>query len=152
MGSNTGRTVSVHYTGTLEDGSVFDSSREREPFTFVAGSGHVIPGFEAAVADLAVGDTVTVVIEPEQAYGEYYLDQVKTLPAEIFGSAIPLAGERIFLQTPDGPCAATAKGASMKGVEVDFNNPLAGKTLTFEIEMLDVQDTPVSDGEEETTD
>ena len=153
MASNTGRTVVVHYTGTLEDGSVFDSSKEREPFEFVAGSGQVIPGFDAAVADLAVGDTVTVVIAPEQAYGERFDEEVQTVPVEIFNGQIPPAGQIVMLETPEGQqIAATSVGASMKGVELDFNHPLAGKTLTFEIEMLDVRDAPAQEEEEETTD
>jgi len=153
MASNTGRKVFVHYTGTLDDGSVFDSSREREPFAFVAGSGQAIAGFDAAVADLAVGDTVTVTVEPEQAYGERYPDEVQTLPLEVFQGQIPPAGQMVMLQTQDGQqVAATALGASMSGVELDFNHPLAGKTLTFEIEMIDVQDAPEADDDEATTD
>ena len=153
MASNTGRKVFVHYTGTLDDGSVFDSSREREPFAFIAGSGQAIAGFDAAVADLAIGDTVTVTVEPEQAYGERYPDEVQTLPLEVFQGQIPPAGQMVMLQTQDGQqVAATALGASMSGVELDFNHPLAGKTLTFEIEMIDVQDAPEADDDEATTD
>lgn len=146
MVSNTGRTVFVHYTGTLEDGSVFDSSRERDPYAFVVGEGTMIAGFEDAVTDMAVGETKTVVIEPDHAFGPHYPDEVQTLPLKTFEGQIPTAGQVIMLQSEDGQqVGATVLNVGMDGVEVDFNHPLAGKILTFEIEMIDVQDTASSD-------
>ncbi len=91
MSETTGeKTVKVHYTGSLDDGSVFDSSREREPFEFVVGAGQVISGFDEAVADMAVGDTKTVKISSEEAYGPFVQERVFEVGHDQFAEGVKL--------------------------------------------------------------
>ena len=136
-----GKRVNVHYTGSLDDGSVFDSSRGGVPFAFTLGKGEVIPGFDAAVAGLEVGGTVTVTIPAAQAYGEYseqYVLRAKRsdIPPEI----VPEIGMELTIHQDDGssvPVRVTE--LSPTHVTLDANHPLAGKDLTFEIELLSVE-------------
>ncbi|MBL0174155.1 MAG: peptidylprolyl isomerase [Ignavibacteria bacterium] len=136
-----GHRVSVHYTGSLDDGSVFDSSRGGAPFAFTLGKGEVIPGFDAAVMGLEVGGTVTVTIPAAQAYGEYseqYVLRAKRsdIPPEI----VPEIGMELTIHQDDGssvPVRVTE--LSPTHVTLDANHPLAGKALTFEIELLSVE-------------
>ncbi len=127
-----GDTVAVHYTGTLDDGSEFDSSEGRDPLTFVVGSGQVIAGFDDAVRGLAVGETRTVRIEPENAYGEVDPTRVLEVP-------IDQAPEGVQV----GDVLSTSTGQQVEVVEVtdevfrvDANHPLAGEALTFEVELV----------------
>ena len=127
-----GETVQIHYTGTLDDGSVFDSSRERGPFSFVLGAQDVIAGFDAAVRGMRVGETKTVRIEPAQAYGERTDDLVFNVPRDQLGSEISVGDA---LQSDSG-AQATILAVSEETVSLDANHPLAGLALTFEIELL----------------
>jgi FKBP-type peptidyl-prolyl cis-trans isomerase 2 len=135
-----GDTVRVHYTGTLEDGSQFDSSREREPMEFALGQGQLIAGFEKAVYDLGVGETCTVVLPPEEGYGEVNPDMVQDVPREMMPEGIELK-EGIVLQgkADDGRVDTfTVVAFTEEKVTLDANHPLAGKALTFEIELLEI--------------
>lgn len=135
-----GDTVRVHYTGTLADGSEFDSSRGRDPIAFTLGAGDVIPGFESAVADLEVGDSVTVTIPAAEAYGEHAEEGVQTVPLEAFGDAgAPQLGWTVQLQSPDGQTMqAMIAAIDDETVTLDFNHPLAGQDLTFELELVEI--------------
>ncbi len=142
MAENIGRTAVVHYRGTLEDGSEFDSSIGGDPLEFVVGAGDIIPGFDRAVAAMNPGDKTTVTIPPDDAYGERTEEAVQKAPREMFGDHEPVEGEMVGLVGPDGrQLAATIGTVAADGVELDFNHPLAGKTLTFEIELLELIDT-----------
>jgi peptidylprolyl isomerase len=135
-----GDTVRVHYTGTLEDGSQFDSSRDREPMEFALGQGQLIAGFEKAVYELAVGDTCTVVLPPEEGYGEVNPDMVQDVPRKMMPEGIELK-EGIVLQgkADDGRVDTfTVVAFTEQKVTLDANHPLAGKALTFEIELLEI--------------
>lgn len=135
-----GSKVQVHYTGTLDDGSVFDSSRERQPFEFVMGENQVIPGFEKAVDGLNPGDQTTTKIPSTEAYGPHRQELVnkidrKTLPADLK----PNKGDRLTAHAPNGQQTdVTVIEISDQEITVDANHPLAGKNLTFEIEVLSV--------------
>ncbi len=137
-----GDTVKVHYTGTLEDGTVFDTSREREPLEFTLGNGQLIPGFEKAVIGMAEGDTTEVSIESDNAYGErrddLELEVSKTdLPEEID----PEVGMQLQMQQEEGraiPVQIT--NVEEEVVTLDANHPLAGKDLNFEIELVEITD------------
>ncbi len=132
-----GDKVKVHYTGTLEDGTVFDSSREAQPLEFTIGSGELIPGFENAVKGMKTGESITVKIEPDEAYGQHYAEMVQTVPISAFaGNVQPEVGQQ-FEVTPenDEPFIVTITGVEDGNVILDANHPLAGKTLVFEISL-----------------
>jgi peptidylprolyl isomerase len=133
-----GTTVRVHYRGTLEDGSEFDSSVGREPLEFTIGAGQVIPGFESAVAELTVGESMTITLESEDAYGGYHDEAIEVVPVTAFTDA-PYEGAVVQLLGPNGErLAATITLIEGDNVTLDFNHPLAGKDLTFEIELVEV--------------
>lgn len=141
--SNEGMKVSVHYVGTLDDGTVFDSSREREmPLEFVCMSGQMIPGFDAAVRDMAVGETVKVHLEPSEAYGEHRDDLYKVIPLTFLRDVDQLEpGVMVLLTSPEGyPVPAMVASKDDRAVTFDMNHQLAGKALNFEIELLEVSE------------
>jgi peptidylprolyl isomerase len=134
-----GTKVQMHYTGKLTDGSVFDSSRERGPFEFTVGAGQVIKGFDEAVRDMAVGGTKTVQIPCAEAYGEYLNELVREFPIENLNGAEVQAGQTVFMESGDGrkfPCQI--KEVSKENFFVDFNHPLAGKDLVFDLELVSI--------------
>lgn len=135
-----GNTVKVHYTGTLEDGSVFDSSVSREPLEFTIGQGQLIPGFEKAVLGLNVGESVKTNIPATEAYGEHKEEMTITVPSDqLPGDMDVEVGMQLQLNQPDGqaiPVAITKVEEDQ--VTLDANHPLAGKDLTFEIELVEV--------------
>lgn len=140
MAIKNGDTVKVHYTGSLPDGTVFDSSREREPLEFVMGRKMLIPGFEAAVMGRDVGDKVTAHIPPDQGYGNadpelvFEVDRAN-VPAEI----TPEVGMRLQLSSEEGAMEVTVTEVGEDTVTLDANHPLAGKTLAFDIEVVSVR-------------
>ncbi len=129
-----GDKVSVHYHGTLDDGTVFDSSRERDPLQFVIGSGQVIPGFDAAARDLDLGQSKTVRMEPEDAYGGANSELIFEVPIEEVPEPLK-EGDRVELMN-GAPAVVTS--VTDKIVTVDANHPLAGQALTFEIELVSI--------------
>lgn len=141
MAPKSGDTVRVHYRGTLDDGSEFDSSAGRDPIEFVVGSGQVIPGFEQAVGTMDVGQKSTVTIPAAEAYGERNDEAVQQIPLSAFGDDMPEPGWVIQLSAPDGSrMAATVVAIEGDQVTLDFNHPLAGQDLTFELELVEVDE------------
>ena len=133
-----GTKVRVHYKGTLDDGSVFDSSENRDPLEFQLGAGQVIAGFDAAISEMEVGGTKTVTIPCAEAYGEYRKEMVLTLEHSQFPEGMnPEVGQSLRLSTPQGPLIAQIKDVSDDGVTIDGNHPLAGKDLTFELTLVE---------------
>lgn len=134
-------TVRVHYTGKLENGEVFDDSRGREPFEFTIGQGMVIPGFENALMDMEVNQTKTVNIPAAEAYGEHSPELVQDVPkSQIPAEIKPEVGMQLVSQTPDGqqiPIMVT--DIKEDSITVDANPPLAGKDLTFELELMEIK-------------
>ena len=130
--------VSVHYTGRLEDGTVFDSSRDGEPIEFQLGSGTVIPGFDSAVQGMAVGEQREVRIAPEDAYGARRDDLRVPVPREQFPPGVePEVGRTLAVQVAPGQDAlATITDVDESSVTLDLNHPLAGETLVFDIELV----------------
>jgi peptidylprolyl isomerase len=139
-GAALGDRVSVDYTGTLNDGTIFDSSIGREPLTFVIGDGSVIPGFDKAVRGMEVGDIKTFTIPPSEAYGEYREDLVVVLDCDEF-EELPEVGEQVPLQNvmSGQTLYFTVIAISDDEVTLDGNNPLAGHDLTFEIELVSLE-------------
>jgi len=134
-----GDNVSVHYTGKLDDGSVFDSSRfeGREPLTVTLGQGQLIPGFENGLIEMTVGETKTIEIEPENAYG----DINPQLVSEVALSQVPegvKAGDMLQGQNQFGPVNVVVKEIKEETVVLDMNHPLAGKKLIFDLEVVSV--------------
>jgi len=135
-----GDTVAVHYTGKLDDGSVFDSSRDREPIQFVLGQRRVIAGFDKAIAGMSPGETKTANVPAEDAYGPHQPELVVEFTRDRIPPEIePEVGQELQVQTTAGKALpAVVIDASDTAVTLDANHPLAGKDLTFEIELVDV--------------
>ncbi len=135
-----GDSVKVHYTGRLDDGTVFDSSLDREPLEFVIGSGMIIPGFEEAVIGMAPGESKTKLIATDNAYGPYREEMVLTVDRQQMPLEIePEVGQQLQLQHPTGgviPVIIT--DISLETVTLDANHPLAGEDLTFDIQLLEI--------------
>ena len=141
--SNTGKTLRVHYRGTLDDGTQFDSSYDRgETLEFVCGAHQMIAGFDAAVVDMEVGEKKTVHIPAADAYGEHRDDLVMHFPAAQVPNIEQIkVGDKLFLTTPAGqPVPVTVIGVNADGVMLDANHELAGKDLNFDIELVEVLD------------
>jgi len=136
-----GDTVQVNYTLKLADGTVIESSAGREPLEFTLGAGQVIPGFEKAVFGMKVGEKKTVTIPVDEAYGPRRDDLVGELPREKLPSGLtPEVGQQLVMTRPDGEkVIVTITSVSDNTVMVDANHPLAGKDLTFEIELVKIK-------------
>jgi len=136
-----GDTVKVYYTGTLEDGTVFDSSKERDPLQFTLGKGQLIKGFEEAVIGMSIGETKSVKIPSDEAYGSHREDLLLKFNKSDFPPDIePKGGLVINLVSPDGRnLLATITEISGDSVTLDANHPLAGKDLTFNIDLVEVE-------------
>lgn len=135
-----GDTLHIHYKGTLEDGSVFDSSEGRDPLTFTLGAGQIIPGLEAGMTGMEVGDKRTVKVEPADAYGDYDPARLQAVDRTAVPDHIPTEpGTPLQVQTQDGQALnVTVAEVTETEVILDANHPLAGKTLTFDVELLEI--------------
>lgn len=130
-----GDEISVHYVGTLDDGEQFDSSRDRgQPLSFTVGIGQMISGFDAAVVGMKIGDVKTVTLSPAEAYGERTDPDVITVTLDQLPPDVT-AGQTLFSQTGQQALVVEV-GETEATLEVDSNHPLAGQSLTFEIEMV----------------
>lgn len=137
-----GRTAVVNYRGTLSDGTVFDSTEGIEPLEFVVGSGTIIHGFDEAVAGMSVGERRTVTIPSREAYGDYSEERVEKSPMYAIPNAKDIKVGKLFYFITDEGLRFPAKVTEVnEGVAtVDFNHPLAGEDLTFEIELVAEKD------------
>ncbi|GMT47462.1 MAG: peptidyl-prolyl cis-trans isomerase [bacterium] len=135
-----GDTVRVHYSGFLDDGTIFDSSLEREPFEFTLGQGMVIPGFEDAVVGMDVGDTKTVNIPTDQAYGPFRDELLVAVErSEVPANIEPDVGMELQIRTPEGTVTnVTIIEMDENSITLDANHPLAGKDLIFEIKLVEI--------------
>lgn len=142
MPAGLGDTVAVAYEGRLEDGSVFEQSPEGEPLRFTLGAGTALPRFEQAVIGLEVGGRTTVTIPAEEAYGPYIEGASDVVPVDVFGEGEPPIGGEFNVFADDGT-EFTGRVVSISpdrvNVTVDFNHPLAGHDLTFDIELMEIQ-------------
>ncbi|NJN84781.1 MAG: peptidylprolyl isomerase [Caldilineaceae bacterium] len=140
MRAKEGNTVLVHYTGTLEDGTEFDSSTGREPLQFTLGTGHVIPGFERGVLDMAVGESKRVEIPVKEAYGEHHPELVMDVRRTKVPAEVELKlGSELQMKQGDKSFVVRVVELTPDSVRLDGNHPLAGKKLTFEIEVVDIR-------------
>ena len=135
------KVVSFHYTLKGENGEQLESSREGQPMSYLHGAGNIIPGLEKAMAGKETGDAFEVTVEPAEAYGERNPGNVQRIPSKHFGDTRRLEpGQLVSLQTREGPIQAVVVKVGRFNVDVDVNHPLAGKTLTFDVEITDVRD------------
>ncbi len=135
-----GDTVRIHYAGTLEDGTTFDSSAGRDPLEFTVGSGQIIPGLDRAIPGMAVGDTKVVEVPHMEAYGPHNPEARQAIPRETVPADLPVdPGTRLAMRTQDGrDVSVTVVEATETELVLDANHPLAGKDLTFEIELVEI--------------
>ena len=143
QGRNVGKTVLTHYRGTFNDGTQFDSSYDRgEPLEFVCGAGMMIPGFDAAVADMEVGQTVQVHLTPAEAYGEPDPSAIFTIGISQLPGAEELSvGQQVYLQDSYGrPIPVKVAARDERTVTFDANHEMAGKELNFTIELVEARD------------
>jgi FKBP-type peptidyl-prolyl cis-trans isomerase SlpA len=134
-----GDNVSVHYTGKLEDGSVFDTSlaEGREPLTVTLGQGQLIPGFENGLIDMTAGEIKTIEIEPENAYGDVNPQLMNEIPLSQVPEGVK-TGDMLQGQNQFGPVNVVVKEIKEETVVLDMNHPLAGKKLIFDLEVVSV--------------
>ncbi len=132
--------VEVHYTGTLDNGDVFDSSREREPLAFTVGAGQMIPGFENAVRGMQIKEVKKVTLPPDEAYGEVVPEMIQKVPNDQLPTELkPHVGQQLSSQMPDGrQIVVQVKEVNEDHIVIDANHPLAGQSLTFEIEVVNI--------------
>jgi peptidylprolyl isomerase len=138
--AKSGDTVRIHYTGTLDDGSEFDSSAGRDPLEFSLGGGQVIPGFDSAVDGMTVGEKITVTIAADQAYGERHEQLVQDVPKSALPDEIePAVGMQLQSRSPEGQVMnLVVTGVAEESITLDGNHPLAGQALTFAIELVEI--------------
>jgi len=135
------KVASFHYTLSNEQGEQIESSRERQPMSYLHGARNIIPGLEQALTGKAAGDQFQVTIAPADAYGDRSADRVQRIPAKHFRDAKHMRpGQMVSIQTRQGRVQATVVKVGRFNVDVDTNHPLAGQTLTFDVEVMDVRD------------
>jgi peptidylprolyl isomerase len=141
--AKTGDTVKIHYTGTLTDGTQFDSSAGRDPLEFTLGSGQVIPGFDKAVEGMAVGDSKTINIAAQDAYGPRHEQMVQEVPKSALPENLePTVGMSLQARGQDGNVInLTVTDVGDEAITVDGNHPLAGRDLNFDIELVAIART-----------
>ncbi len=134
-----GDTVKVHYKGTLDDGTVFDSSYERDPLTFTLGDGQIIPGFESAVEGMQEGDAKEVTVASQDAYGDRNEENmIQVERSKLPDDVEPELGMMLQMKTQDDQVVyVTITDMDEETVTLDGNHPLAGKDLTFNIELVE---------------
>jgi FKBP-type peptidyl-prolyl cis-trans isomerase 2 len=135
-----GDQVKVHYTGKLEDGTVFDSSRQRDPFEFNVGDGRLIPAFENAVVGMSPGETKEVKIEADQAYGPYHKELVQAVDKSYFPENMDVQVGLQFKVKHTDDQTIVFKVVKIEGekITLDANHPLAGQDLLFDIELMEI--------------
>jgi len=141
MKAASGMVVTMHYTLTDDSGDVLDSSRGNEPLAYLHGHGNIIPGLEKALEGKTAGHQSKVTIAPAEGYGEVNPEAIFEAPREHFPPEMELsAGQRVVAEGPNGPITLTVIKLTDKGALLDANHPLAGKTLHFDVEVMEVRD------------
>ena len=140
MRVETGHRIRVHYTGKLTDGSVFDSSTGKEPLEFVVGAGQMIPGFDAGVVGMEIGEERTLTLPPEEAYGVRDEEMVFRFPRSMLPKGYsPVIGEMLRMTSNDGsPLRVTIRKVEGEQVLLDANHFLAGESLIFTVKLVEI--------------
>lgn len=141
--------VSMYFTLSLEDGTVADATENNEPFTFTMGDGALIEGLELMLYGLKAGDKQCLAIEPQDAFGFSDIENIHTMPRESFSKDLPIEpGTVIEFETPSGEkVPGTIEVVKEDEIVVDFNHPLAGHTIVFDVEIIDIKPANVSETE-----
>lgn len=137
-----GDTVKIHYTGHLQDGTVFDTTKNRSPLSFTVGQAQVIPGIDEAVVGMSPGDIKRAELPPHKAYGSHYEEFILEMELSEYPDALgePTRGQSLELGGSEGQMVQlTVTEVTESKVTLDANHPLAGKTLTFDIELLEIE-------------
>lgn len=144
-----GDTISLHYTGSLDDGTVFDSSEGGQPLSFTVGSGQVIAGFDDGVRGMEVGETKDITIAPENAYGEYHEELVRVVPKSAFPPNVtPAVGLGFELELPSGQTLPVRIiDVEDDNVTLDANHLLAGENLNFKVRLISIDGSDTDNGE-----
>jgi FKBP-type peptidyl-prolyl cis-trans isomerase 2 len=139
-GATKGNTGKVHYTGKLQDGTVFDSSENREPLQFTLGDGNMIKGFDAAVQGMSVGEDKSITIPSAEAYGEKRDEMMVDIPMNQVPADIkPEVGMDLSIQNQNGqPMPVKVVAVDEEKITLDANHPLAGKDLIFDIKLVEI--------------
>lgn len=137
-----GMYVQVHYVGCLDDGTVFDDSRDRQPLEFQIGNRGVIPGFEKAIIGMSLNEEKKINLAPVDAYGERQDNLVREFPTTMLGEDKVEAGQDVWFESPHGPVPGKVLSLAAENFTVDFNHPLAGKNLNFQLTLVGVTDQP----------
>lgn len=141
MGIEKNKVVSFHYTVTDSSGEEADSSREREPMTYLHGAGNIVPGLEKAMEGRSAGESFQVTVPPEEAYGERVEGNIQRISAKHFRNPRKFKpGQVLVLRTREGPVQVTVVKVGRFNIDVDANHPLAGQSLTFDVEIIDIRD------------
>lgn len=135
-----GSRVTLHFSLLLDTGEEIDTTRRRQPATFVVGDGKLLPGFESALTGMRAGDDAQIDIEPEAAFGPHRRENVQLLPRERFADVELEPGLIVSFAAPDGELPGVVKRLFERTVEVDFNHPLAGRRIVFDVSILRVED------------
>ena len=142
-GAQVGKLVEVDYVGTLDNGTEFDSSKERGPFSLVLGSGNAIPGFENALIGMKVGESKKFTLSPEEAYGEYDPARIISMPIDFIpADENATVGQQVTLFNGGQYFQAKIMSINATNVSFDLNSPLAGKALTFDVTVRNVSEIP----------
>ena len=138
--AKSGDKVQIHYTGKLDDGTTFDTSAGRDPLEFELGSGQVIAGFDKAVQGMTEGDTKSVTLDPDEAYGQRHDQLVQEVPKNALPDDLdPKVGMALQSRSPDGQVTQlTVTQVNDDTITVDANHPLAGQALNFDIELVKI--------------
>ncbi len=135
------KVISIHYTLTNDSGNVIDESKENEPLVYLHGAGNIISGLENALTGKAAGDKLTVTVSPEDAYGARMDDRIQTVPRSMFQGIEQIEpGMQFHAEGNTGPVVVTVTKIEGDDITVDGNHPLAGETLTFDVEVAEVRD------------
>jgi len=138
--------VQITYTGTLADGSVFSQSEKDKPLEFIVGSGRIIPALEKGLVGMKVGEQKKIIVKAADAYGEYDKAALQEVPKDRFPKDSTFdVGEKFVVQTPNGPYPVKIAEVRVKTVIVDFNHPLAGKDLTFDVAVVKIREATAAE-------
>jgi FKBP-type peptidyl-prolyl cis-trans isomerase SlyD len=134
------KVVSIDYTLTDEDGTVLDTSEGRTPLAYLHGAKNIVPGLEKAIDGKGVGDTIEAVVPPSEGYGDYDANAIRNVPVRKLPEKKPEAGMILQVTTPEGPRHVTVQSVRGDYAKIDFNHPLAGKTLHFKVTIKEIRD------------